>query len=115
RPRRKTPSKYVTPAARRDSVERALAERAQAQRGVAADRAAADRAAADGAAPQGGAPDGPGGAETAPSSERDDSDMTQRLFWEALDAGADPTDPDPARLEPDEPGHPGTGGPPGDG
>ncbi|MDN5759517.1 MAG: TIGR02234 family membrane protein [Tomitella sp.] len=55
RPRQVLPSKYETPAARRDSVTRAMA---------------------------------------AMSEDSTDDDMTQRLIWEALDAGTDPTDPD---------------------
>lgn len=89
RPRQKLPSKYVTPAARRDSVERALAERAQARRTVAADGSGASGDTA-------GDADAAGEAAASGAAAAVDSDMTQRLFWEALDAGADPTDPDAA-------------------
>ncbi|QDQ97823.1 Trp biosynthesis-associated membrane protein [Tomitella fengzijianii] len=73
RPRRELPSKYETPAARRDSVAKAMAARR--------DRAKGPAGAGQGASAGGGA----------------DDDMTQRLMWEALDSGADPTDDeDPA-------------------
>lgn len=89
RPRRKLPSKYVTPAARRDSVEQALAERAQACRTSAGNGAGAHGGKTDGA----GASARADGSGAVPGSVAwDGSDMTQRLFWEALDAGADPTD-----------------------
>ncbi len=68
RPRRALPSKYETPAARRDSVRKAMAER----RGrVGASGAGVGRTGGD-----------------------DDGGMTQRVMWEALDTGDDPTDDD---------------------
>ncbi|GAA4817402.1 Trp biosynthesis-associated membrane protein [Tomitella cavernea] len=70
RPRRELPSKYETPAARRDSVAKAMAARRGRTAGTAG-----------------------GGAAGAAA----DDDLTQRLMWEALDSGADPTeDDDPA-------------------
>lgn len=99
RPRQALPSKYETPAARRDSVAKAMAARG------------AEGASGD--APAGGRRRRRAGSAT-PAAERDD--MTQRVLWEALDAGTDPTaGPDPA--EPgteqgggdDDPDHPGAG------
>ncbi|WP_182348631.1 Trp biosynthesis-associated membrane protein [Tomitella gaofuii] len=70
RPRRELPSKYETPAARRDSVAKAMAAR------------------------RGRAPGAAGGGAAGAAA---DDDMTQRLMWEALDSGTDPTeDDDPA-------------------
>lgn len=84
RPRRALPSKYETPAARRDSVRKAMAERRGRGRSGAKD------------AGTGAAGGGDGG---------DDGGMTQRLMWEALDTGDDPTD-DAAPADPADPADP---------
>lgn len=78
-------SGYVTPAARRDQLERTV---------FAARQEPGDGGAAGGGAAGGGAPGGER-EQARPVGPEVDESRAERDLWDALDTGADPTDPRP--------------------
>ncbi len=78
-------SKYKTPAARREELETEIfADYERRKKAAAADSAKAGDTPADADAGTGGKDRRPG----------DDPDANERMMWDALDTGIDPTDPD---------------------